>query len=162
DASVPNRTWVGLDESVNLGFLPILPHLLRTGREAGITVHFGLQDVPAMTRVYGEPEAMSLLASFDHKIFLRNTDPATVRWIVESTGKHLVREEVETFSPDRSAVTSIQRKHVEKSVLPDYELTRHNRPGRLLAWANVNGIGVWSTEFRIRDAKRDFPLSAGD
>ncbi|HAB19276.1 MAG TPA: type IV secretion system DNA-binding domain-containing protein [Verrucomicrobiota bacterium] len=89
--SVSRRSWVILDEVREAGKLDGLRKLLTQGREKGVCVVLGFQDIDGMREVYGKEGANELLGECNHKTFLRTDNPATADWMVSHVNKALIR-----------------------------------------------------------------------
>lgn len=93
-AQPPSRTrrsWVFLDEAREAGRLDGLRRLLTQGRDRGVCVVLGFQDIEGMREVYGKEGANELLGECNHKTFLRTDCPETAVWMESHVNKALIR-----------------------------------------------------------------------
>lgn len=85
------RTWVFFDEVREAGKLDGLRPLLTQGRDRGVCVVLGFQDIEGLREVYGKEGANELLGECNSKTFLRTDNPATADWMVSHINKALIR-----------------------------------------------------------------------
>lgn len=84
------RSWVIMDEVREAGRLDGLRKLLTQGREKGICVVLGFQDIEGMRELYGREGANELIGQCNHKAFLRTDNPETAVWMQEHINKSLL------------------------------------------------------------------------
>jgi len=85
------RSWVFLDEAREAGRLDGLRKLLTQGRDKGICVVLGFQDIEGMREVYGRETANEQIGQCNHKTFLRSDNPDTAVWMENHINKALLR-----------------------------------------------------------------------
>lgn len=75
------RTWVILEDIVELGRLDGLSELVAFRGSKGACVALGLQDLPSFIDVYGESLAHSILGLLENRALLRTNCPTTALWM---------------------------------------------------------------------------------
>lgn len=89
-------SWVVFDELREAGRLDGLRSLLTKGRSKGVAVVIGFQDIDGLKDVYGEFEALELVAQCQHVAVLRLNSGSTAEWAVGMFGNGL--ESVRSFN----------------------------------------------------------------
>lgn len=89
--SKDNRTWVILDELDKLKKVDGIDTLVSAGREQGVSVVLGLQDVSQIEKVYGSNATDLWMTSMQTKVIGRMEAGNSARWLMESLGKTRVR-----------------------------------------------------------------------
>lgn len=110
------RSWVFLDEVREAGRLEGLRPLLTQGREKGVCVVLGFQDIEGMREVYGKEGASELIGECNSKTFLRTDNPATAEWMASHINKALIRSR--QVATDREGkVTTTESLKIDGTVL---------------------------------------------
>ena len=111
--SMPNdlnrRVWLFLDELATLGNMETLLDAFSLGREKGLCIVVGIQDIGKIEHLYGRELAKSMSNTFSTNIFLRCTDQGTSQWASECIGQQEAREE--QVSQNRGQSRSSGRQH---------------------------------------------------
>lgn len=92
EASDDRRIWFFLDEFGRLPKVPDFKQLLVTGREKGIPVVLGLQDMHQVQEIYGPNEFKTWMSSIGTKVICRTEVGETTRWFEDVFGMTRVRE----------------------------------------------------------------------
>jgi Type IV secretion-system coupling protein DNA-binding domain len=135
--STTRRTWVYFDEAQQLGKLEKLDELLRKGRDYGISVVLGLQDIEGWKHKYEEGPALSILGQCKNKAFLQVEGADTAEWAAKQIGEyeHIREKESYTYGDDKTSRTVAHERVTERAVLPS-EISKLPTPDF------KNGVGV--------------------
>lgn len=133
-----NRTWVILDELDKLKKVEGINNLISAGREQGVSVILGIQDVSQIDKVYGQDATNLWMTSMQTKIVGRMDAGNSAQWLSESLGKTRVR----TVQWKAGETNVLEWKDEERYALRDNDL---NHEFKVIegkgAWMGVLGVG---------------------
>jgi type IV conjugative transfer system coupling protein TraD len=90
--SSSRRLWFVVDEAASLNRLPALSTLLQEGRRFGACVVLGLQSLSQLASLYGDQEAITLLALPQTTLALRTPEPRTAELLAKRIGQQVFNE----------------------------------------------------------------------
>lgn len=82
------ESWFSVDEFRTLGRLDGVDDLLNYGRDFGVRVILGFQDIEGLKGLYGESKARELIDLCGNQAILRVSSEATAKWASERFGKY--------------------------------------------------------------------------
>lgn len=111
-----------LDEFGNMQKLPTIKGLLTAGGSKGATVVLGIQDLSAVTKIYGKEDGETIFNSCGTALVLNLADPATARIFSDRFGERQYWDtsETKTMGPAdaRDGVSLVRNKVTERLILP--------------------------------------------
>jgi type IV conjugative transfer system coupling protein TraD len=89
------RVWFVTDEIHTIGQSNSYMQLAARGRKRGVCIVAGLQSMRQMDDVFGKHGAEKISGMFSTRVYFRNSDLETARWISKSLGEHEMFEYTE-------------------------------------------------------------------
>lgn len=89
------RIWFVTDEIHTIGQSNSYMQLAARGRKRGVCIVAGLQSMRQMDDVFGKHGAEKISGMFSTRVYFRNSDLETARWISKSLGEHEMFEYTE-------------------------------------------------------------------
>lgn len=160
--SSERRIWVVLDELSKAGKLPKLDELIVEGRDRGICVVAGFQDIDGLREVYGPNLTGEVANQLGHKAFFGIRGKPTADWAESVFGQSEVWQRAESRggssgSSSSSSTWSVNWHPVVKPIVFASELQAIERPevtGKIGGFYFTSGIGPYSHALRLSDIGR--------
>ena len=156
-ASESTRTWIMLDELKEAGRLDGLPRLLTKGREFGVRVAVGFQDIDGLVSVYGPQIANEILAMCGNKAILRLDSHTSAAWAAEAIGEAELKEVSRSTSYSSHGTSESFSEHIvtRKAVLSSELLALpHVNGGQFMGYYIMPSVGVYPATIPIGDNLR--------
>jgi type IV secretory pathway TraG/TraD family ATPase VirD4 len=130
----PKPTWIFIDELSSLKHLPSLPKALDQARKYNIRLVLGFQGRNQLYQYYDQL-AEAMLSACSTKIFLRNSNYDSAKWVAENIGlPEIVRRSYShswQLTGERDSVSARNERREEYMILPNEIQNLENRHGYL-------------------------------
>lgn len=157
------RIWFVTDEIHTIGQSNSYMQLAARGRKRGVCIVAGLQSMRQMDDVFGKNGAEKISGMFSTRVYFRNSDLETARWISKSLGEQEIFEYMEGESYGshemRDGVNLSKQKRITDLVMKEEVMQLPD----LTAYLKILGdYPLTKVRIKIRETKNDVEAFIAD